>query len=121
MTIQHERLISIIEFAQQSARLSARSAATVTQHNSFSLFEHKAQGRPAVHFNETEQGADREIWLAVERLHETAPPDCQNGILRSWITVGTGPDIEPTLRTGVQEILLLEADNPASPRRAVSH
>jgi hypothetical protein len=29
MTIQHERLVSIIEFAQQSARLSAKPAAKI--------------------------------------------------------------------------------------------
>jgi hypothetical protein len=37
MTIQNERLLSIIEFAQQSARLSAKPAATVAQHADFKL------------------------------------------------------------------------------------
>jgi hypothetical protein len=79
MAIEHDRLLSNIEYAQQSARLSAKPAATVAQHGDFRLFEHEAQGRPGLRFNQTEQGTDREIWLAVERLRELPPPCARTG------------------------------------------
>lgn len=95
MVIQHERLISIIEFAQQSARLSAKPAATVAQHDDFRLFEYEAQGRPGLHFNQTEEGTEREIWLAVERLRELPPPTCQRDLIKPWLNLTQGPDVTP--------------------------
>jgi very-short-patch-repair endonuclease len=110
MTIQQERLASIIEFAQQSARLSAKPAATVSQHNDFVFWEHNAQGRPALHFNQTELGTGREIWLTVERLHETPPPGCQNELLKPWLELPQGPDVSPSLRNSVLHTQVIEAE-----------
>src|ERR1700733_3734296 len=92
MAFQHERLLSIIEFAQQSARLSAKPAATVAQHGDFRLFEHEAQGGPGLRFNQTEEGTEREIWLAVERLRELPPPACQSELLKPWLNLTQGSD-----------------------------
>jgi len=41
MTIEKERLLSLIEYAQQSARLRAKPPSTITQHNQFALYEHQ--------------------------------------------------------------------------------
>src|ERR1035438_5792280 len=98
MAIQHERLLSIIEFAQQSPRLAAKPAATVAQHGDFRLFENEAQGRPGLCFNEDEERNEREIWLVVERLYETPPPACQNELLKPWLDLPQGPESSPSLR-----------------------
>ncbi|OGX37179.1 MAG: hypothetical protein A3C53_03370 [Omnitrophica WOR_2 bacterium RIFCSPHIGHO2_02_FULL_68_15] len=48
MSIERDRLLSIIEFAQQSARLRSKPAATVTEHGLFALYEHQMQGLPGI-------------------------------------------------------------------------
>jgi very-short-patch-repair endonuclease len=108
MTIEQERLVSIIEFAQHSARLSSKPVLTVTQHDSFVFFEDKAQGRPALHFNQMEETSAREVWLTVERLHETPPPDCCSEILEPWLELSQGPDETPSLRASVPDSQVLE-------------
>jgi len=110
MVIQHERLLSIIEFAQQSARLSAKPVATVAQHGHFRLFEHEAQGRPGLHFNQTEPGTEREIWLAVERLHELPPPACQSELVKPWLNLTEGPEVKPWLKASASTSEILEAE-----------
>jgi very-short-patch-repair endonuclease len=114
ITIQQERLVSIIEFAQQSARLSANPAATVAEHRDFALFEHAVQGRPGLHFNQSEQQTQEEIWLTVERLYETPPPICQNELLKPWLDLPLGPDNSPSLRASVLDSQVLEAEKLAS-------
>src|ERR1035437_4327043 len=110
MAIQHERLLSIIEFAQQSARLLAKPAATVAQHGDFRLFEHEAQGRPALPFNQTEQDTEREIWLVVERLRELPPPACQGELMKPWLDLPQGPEGTPSLRASASNSEILEAE-----------
>ena len=113
MAIQHERLLSIIEFAQQSARLAAKPAATVAQHGDFRLFEHEAQGRPGLHFNQTEPGTDREIWLAVERLSELPPPACQSELMKPWLTLTQGLEVTPWLKASASNSEILQAEKLA--------
>jgi hypothetical protein len=114
MAIQHERLLSIIEFAQQSARLAAKPAATVAQHGDFRLFENEVQGRPGLRFNENEEGIEREIWLVVERLHETPPPACLNDLLKPWLDLPQGPESDPSLRVSAPSFQISEAEKLAS-------
>jgi hypothetical protein len=59
MTPQHERLLSLIDYAQHSARLASHPAASIAEHKSFALFEDKAQGKPALHFNELDEPSGR--------------------------------------------------------------
>jgi very-short-patch-repair endonuclease/DNA-directed RNA polymerase subunit L len=127
MTIQQERLVSIIEFAQQSARLSAKPAASVSQHGNFVLWEHEAQGRPALHFNQSEPDTEREIWLVVERLHETPPPPCQNELLKPWLESSQGPETAPALKKSALKTQVDEAEKlagkeskPSKSLRAIS-
>jgi len=41
MTLEQERLLSLVEFAQQSARLRSTPVSSVTQHGIFALYEHQ--------------------------------------------------------------------------------
>ncbi len=98
MSVEKERLLSLIEFSQQSARLRGKPAATVAAHNLFALHEHEIQGLPGIHVNLNGPDSEDEIWLAVERLHETRPPDIASAILRPWVQMTQAPTEEPRLR-----------------------
>jgi hypothetical protein len=76
MSIEQERLLSLVEFAQQSARLRTTPASTITQHGVFALYEHQVQGLPGITLNAGNDGED-EIWLIVERLHEPVRVWCR--------------------------------------------
>ncbi len=120
MTIQHERLDAIIEFAQQSARLSAKAVASVGQHNNFVLFEDKAQGRTGLHFNQTDDATGVDVWLRVERLHETAVPDCPSELLRPWLKLSQGPEEAPTLRGSVPESHVIQVEKQITVRPSLT-
>ncbi|MGH7848355.1 MAG: AAA domain-containing protein, partial [Candidatus Binatia bacterium] len=97
--IEQERLLSLIEYAQQSARLRAKPASTITQHNQFALYEHQLRDRPGISLNIEKGDGEDEVWLVVERLHETKPPDITSAVLQPWIEMTKGPDSEPQLKT----------------------
>jgi len=48
MRVERDRLLSLIEFSQQSARLRGKPAATVAAHGLFALYEHEIQGLPGI-------------------------------------------------------------------------
>ena len=98
MSTQKDRLISLVEFAQQSARLRSKTPSTVTEHKLFSLYEHQMQGLPGIRVNVDGVESEDEVWLAVERLHEMAPPSIANAVLRPWVQLTQGPTEEPRLR-----------------------
>jgi len=50
MSVERDRLLSLIEFSQQSARLRGKPAATVAAHHLFALYEHEIQGLPGIRF-----------------------------------------------------------------------
>jgi hypothetical protein len=75
MSVERNRILSLIEFSQQSARLRGKPAATVAAHGLFALYEHEIQGLPGIRINVNDSESVDEIWLSVERLHERRPPD----------------------------------------------
>lgn len=93
MRIERDRLVSLIEFSQQSARWRGKPATTVAAHGLFALYEHDVQGLPGVRMNVNGSESEDEIWLAVERLHETRPPDVASAVLRPWVQMTQAPSI----------------------------
>ncbi len=108
MSIEQDRLLSLIEFAQQSARLRTKPATAVTQHGIFSLWEHQLQGLPGITLNSGNNGED-EIWLSVERRHETRPPAVQSAILSPWVNVTQSPSEDPKLKSTTDGASLIGA------------
>jgi hypothetical protein len=51
ISIERDRLLSLVEFVQQSARLRAKPAANVATHGLFALYEHQMQGLPGIRVN----------------------------------------------------------------------
>jgi very-short-patch-repair endonuclease len=107
MSIEQARLVSLIDFAQQSARLRGKPAATVASHGLFARYEHEIQGLPGIRINVSGQESEDEIWLAVERLRETRPPDIDSAILRPWVQMTQGPTEEPWLRNSTNGASLI--------------
>ena len=94
------RLASLIEFVKQTALMQKRPALTVSQHNTFSASEEKLRSLPGVSLD-VHVGDEDEIWLRLERLHETRPPVPLSPLLGQWIELKGTPQIEPGLKQRV--------------------
>lgn len=101
MPLQAERLTALIDFCHQSARLRGRPTATIASHGNFSLHENDLIGIPGLALNSSGLDGEDEIWLSVDRMHETKPPEISNDLLRPWVALSRGPNEEPTLRASV--------------------
>jgi len=109
MSIENQRLVSLIEFAQQSARLRAKTASTVGQHRQFALYERDIQGLSGIRLNSIDTEGDDGAWLVVERISETRPPDVTDELLRPWIDLTRTPEVDPRLKTSVEGSILIAA------------
>ena len=117
MSIERDRLLTLIEFSQQSARLRRKPAATVAAHGLFALYEHEIQGLPGVRINTNNLESDDEVWLTVERLYETRPPNIESAILRPWVQITQGPTEEPRLHKTINSTSLIAAGTHCSSSR----
>lgn len=110
MSLQTERLSALIEFCHQSARLRrGKPTAAVSSHNNFNLYEHDLAGLPGIQLNFGRLDGTDEIWLSVERLHETRPPEVNSEYLSPWLIVAKEPNEEPSLKQSVDGKSLIEA------------
>src|SRR5262249_48528434 len=114
MSIERDRLLSLIEFSQQSTKLRGKPAASVESHGAFALYEHELQGLPGIRLNIIDPASEDEIWLVVERLHETKPPEIKSPMLRPWVQMTNGPTEEPRLLNSVNAAALIAADTHSS-------
>ncbi len=116
MSTERERLLSLIEFAQQSARLRGKPTANVSEHGLIAIYEHEIQGLPGIQLAIEGRDGAEEIWLSVERLHETKPPEARSALLQPWLQLTQGPNEEPRLRDAVDGASLIAAGthSPAS-------
>lgn len=108
MDIQHERLVSIIEFAKQTAQLKKTPQQHFSQHKSFSRTEERIKGLPGVNFNCQEMEFD-EVWFRLDRLRETRPPIPESKLLNIWIDLPSAPNKEPSLKTHAIRQVLIDA------------
>ena len=124
VSVEKSRLLSLIEFSQQSARLRGKPAATVAAHGLFALYEHEIQGLPGIHVDVNGPESEDEVWLAVGRLHETKPPEIASDVLLPWVQMTQSPTEEPELREVIDGASLIAAgahgwpETPAEPGQA---
>jgi len=114
MSVERDRLLSLIEFAHESAKLRSKPAATVAAHGLFALYEYEIQGLPGIRINVNGAESEDEIWLAVERLHEMRPPDVASAVLRPWVQMTQAPTEEPRLREATDGASLIAAGTHCS-------
>ena len=100
------RLAGLIEFVKQTALMQKRPALTVGQHNAFNATEEKLRALPGVSLD-VQSGEDDEVWLRLERLHETKPPVPLSPLLGLWMDLTSAPQTEPALKPQVARELLL--------------
>jgi very-short-patch-repair endonuclease len=98
MDLQNERLAALIEFAKQTALLKKTPLQNFSQHKDFTRTEERIKGLPGVTFNCQESEFD-EVWLRLDRLHETRPPVPESKLLNLWIDLPRAPNKEPSLKT----------------------
>lgn len=97
MTQPHllERLSGLLEYVKQTVQLKGKPHRQVEQHQQFRAYEHELLGLPGVHFDVG--GSDDDIWLRMERLHETKPSPPTGTLLAGLIVQSNTPAKEPTL------------------------
>jgi very-short-patch-repair endonuclease len=117
-SLEQDRLVALIEFAKESAKLRAKPASTVAQHGVFALWEHEVQGRPGITLNLDRDDDADEVWLEVKRLHETRPLEPKSAVLKPWVELAKGPDAEPRLRLTVEGAALIAAGTHRSTSQA---
>jgi len=101
LTQQRSRLISIIDFAEQSVRLRSKPPTTVAAQALFELREDELEGLPGVRVNTSSPDGEDEVWLSVDRLHEIKPPQATDTLLRAWLVISDRDLQEPRLRESV--------------------
>lgn len=107
MDIQTERLAALIEFAKQTALLKKTPLQNFSQHKDFTRTEDRIKGLPGVTFNCQETEFD-EVWLRLDRLHESRPPVPESKLLNLWIDLPRAPNKEPSLKTHAVRQSLIE-------------
>lgn len=109
MSIEKERLLSLIEFAQQAARMNSKVVARVEQHGLFKLYEHELFDLPGIKLNLASTEGQDELWMSIARLHEVRPPEIKEVVLQPWIEMVNNPADEPKLRAAIMGEALIEA------------
>jgi len=94
------RLISLIEFSQESAKLKIKPTYHAKKYQ-FCCFEHELRESPGIHFNNSNE--ECETWLTIDRLHEIAPPSPEDPQLIQWLEVPNDPSKKPTLRRSIEQ------------------
>lgn len=116
MSLEYERLLSLIEFAQQTALLRTSPTTDVKKHKLFIAFQHTISELPGLQFNIS---SDDELWLTIDRLTESHPPIPKNATLKAWIKLINDPSKPPTLLPHLKvrelvntELLISDTQNP---------
>lgn len=109
MSLEAERLSALIDFCHQSARLRGKPTAAISSHGGFNFYENELSGLPGISLNNSGLDGSDEIWLSVERLHETKPPEVTSAWLKPWLIMTKGPNEEPSLRQSVDGKALIDA------------
>ncbi len=99
--LEKERLLSLIEFTQQTARLKFNPVKDISKHGIFHRFEHDVITLPGVHINPSCDEQD-EVWMTVERLVETPPPEPENILLTAWLDISNNAESKPGLKKVVE-------------------
>ena len=112
MNLQHERLSALIEYAKQTALLKKTPVSNISQHKDFSCLEDRIMGLPgvSVHLASGDGNAedDDDVWMRVERLHESEPPVPADKHLAAWLELSRNPAKEPTLKPVLTEQQLID-------------
>lgn len=98
MSIERDRITSLIEFAQHAARLRTKPVTDLARHQIFHKFEHNFSGLPGIHIQSEDFESEGEAWITINRLQESAPPTPSSDLLQVWLEFNKNSLKEPALR-----------------------
>ncbi|NLU43151.1 MAG: DUF559 domain-containing protein [Firmicutes bacterium] len=107
LDVHKNRLLQLIDYCRETVTLRSKPVSRVEDHRSLALYEHEVQGLPGIKVNIERD--DDEIWLVVDRLRETKPPEITSALLKPWVNRSDDPSVEPVLRGYADGLLLIEA------------
>ena len=114
MSVQQARLVSLIEFSKQSARMRGKPVSAVAAHGVFALHEHEIRDLPGIRINVNGSESEDEIWMTIERLHESAPPEPASPWVKPWVQMTQAPIEEPRLREAISGADMIAAGTHCS-------
>src|SRR3989344_4033465 len=114
MSIEKERLLSLIEFAQQAARMNSKAVARVEEHGLFKLYEHELIDLPGIKLSLASTEGQDELWMSIARLQEIRPPEVKEAVLQPWVEMVNNPAVEPKLRAAITGDALIDAGSHRS-------
>lgn len=108
-----QRLLGLLQFVKQTAALRGTPSRSVEQHRDFNRYENDLRGLPGIGF--AVEDGDDDIWLRVERLHETDPPRPSGNVLDDLIVLSRSTSVQPTIKRliGQEQLKRLGLSVPA--------
>lgn len=96
-----QRLLGLLQFVKQSATLRGTPTRSVEQHRDFSRHEDGLRGLPGVGF--AIDDGEEDIWLRVERLHESEAPRPTGKLLAELIVLSKSLSMPPAIKRSVEQ------------------
>ncbi|HEX9927845.1 MAG TPA: AAA domain-containing protein [Pyrinomonadaceae bacterium] len=98
---QHPRLIELIEYAQETAKMNDVPKTEVEAYGNFLFYHHQLQNLPGAQIDASPGDGSDEIWLRVERLREMTAPKPQSALLAVCLELTNDPNKTPYLKKSV--------------------
>ncbi len=116
-----DRLKGLLAYVVQTAKLKGTPPRTVEQHGFFKAHEHELRGLPGIEFDQG--SAEDDVWMRVERLHESTPPVPKTKLLATLILQSKNPASEPATVSTVDcktvEDLGIDVPESADPAKPI--
>lgn len=114
----HSRLLSLLEYVRQTARMRVPVASDLADHGGFVLHDHQLGASAAALRPAAREGGD-EIWLSVPRPGgPRLPPEPDSAWLAPWLLMGTSILEAPRLAPTIDGAALIEAGTHRDAREA---
>jgi very-short-patch-repair endonuclease len=95
LSTYQQRLISMLEYLENWDRLNRTPVLDVTTHQGLVVWQDDLRDLPGIHLNSPDESG--EVWLMIERLRVTRPPDVPTK-LQTWLVVPDDPSKQPQHR-----------------------
>ena len=97
-----DRLIALVEYVEHVHRLSEAPIFGLAEYRQLSYHESSLKARIGIKHDQSDE--DGAIWLSIERLKRIPPPQVPDEI-KPWVTVSSGPFMEPKVETVLTDTL----------------
>jgi very-short-patch-repair endonuclease len=95
------RLSKLLEYIEQAERSARKPQSSIPASGEFAAWSHELIGLPGVRFD-LQQDGDH-IWMRVDRLSESAPPELSDPVLEKWVEQTSSVGHPPKLLDVVED------------------